>query len=302
MLVGLGQEARPYPLLVLLMRSRFWPSSADARVQRRWRRPVVLMGDASGRNRATLLGPWAWFALRHLPRAGASPGLAEIADDQGAEFCAAPSSQSWCRALPAVSRDDCRANPRLERRLARVEAVDAAAARFNVLSRECGDDRFDGRGHSHASDRKARCAAGMRGKRLERQTGQRCSCWLGPPLLSALISAYFVPVFLVRTLAGTLVPAYLAIAGAVARTPSPRERLVLTIAICVTLVPSTFEAALSACIRAMGPGRFLPRAKRRAGRSGLALSLGQRASARSTLAPRSRRPFATFRRRFQLLV
>ena len=68
--------------------------------------------------------------------------------------------------------------------------------------------------------------------------------WLGPPLLSALISAYFVPVFLVRTLAGTLVPAYLALAGAVARTPSPRERLLLPILICVTLLPSTFEAAL----------------------------------------------------------
>lgn len=68
--------------------------------------------------------------------------------------------------------------------------------------------------------------------------------WLGPPLLSALISAFFVPVFLVRTLAGTLVPAYLALAGAVARTPSPRERLVLMVAICATLVPSTLEAAL----------------------------------------------------------
>ena len=67
--------------------------------------------------------------------------------------------------------------------------------------------------------------------------------WLGPPLLSAFISAFFVPVFLVRTLAGTLVPACLAIAGAAARTPSPRERAMLTIAICVTLVPSTLETA-----------------------------------------------------------
>ncbi len=68
--------------------------------------------------------------------------------------------------------------------------------------------------------------------------------WLGPPLLSAFVSAFFVPVFLVRTLAGTLVPAYLAIAGAAARTPSPRERAMLAIAICVTLVPSTLETAL----------------------------------------------------------
>jgi mannosyltransferase len=68
--------------------------------------------------------------------------------------------------------------------------------------------------------------------------------WFGPPLLSALISAFFVPVFLVRTLTGTLVPAFLAIAGAAARTQSPRERFVLTIAICATLLPSTIEAAL----------------------------------------------------------
>jgi hypothetical protein len=68
--------------------------------------------------------------------------------------------------------------------------------------------------------------------------------WLGPPLLSALVSAFFVPVFLVRTLAGTLVPAYLAFAGAVARTPSPRERLMLTIAIFATLIPATLETAL----------------------------------------------------------
>ena len=67
--------------------------------------------------------------------------------------------------------------------------------------------------------------------------------WLGPPLLSAFISAFFVPIFLVRTLAGTLVPAYLAIAGAAARTPSPRERAMLTIALCVTLVPSALETA-----------------------------------------------------------
>jgi hypothetical protein len=68
--------------------------------------------------------------------------------------------------------------------------------------------------------------------------------WLGPPALSALISALFVPVFLTRTLAGTLIPACLLVGGAVARISNPRERMVLTFAVCVTLLPSTLEAAL----------------------------------------------------------
>ena len=62
--------------------------------------------------------------------------------------------------------------------------------------------------------------------------------WLGPPIAAALISATYVPVFLARTLTGTLVPAYLAIAAAAARTSEPRERRMLAAAICVTLLPT----------------------------------------------------------------
>lgn len=68
--------------------------------------------------------------------------------------------------------------------------------------------------------------------------------WLGPPFLSAAVSALVVPIFLPRTLAGTLVPASLAIGAALARTPSPRERVLLTTAVCLTMFPSTLEAAL----------------------------------------------------------
>jgi mannosyltransferase len=67
--------------------------------------------------------------------------------------------------------------------------------------------------------------------------------WLGPPLLAALISAFFMPVFLARTLAGTLVPAYLAIGTAIARTRSPQERRLLTAAMCITLVPTALQTA-----------------------------------------------------------
>jgi len=68
--------------------------------------------------------------------------------------------------------------------------------------------------------------------------------WLGPPLLAALISAVFIPVFLARTLAGTLIPAYLMIAGAIARSEDPRDRRVITAAICITLLPTAFQTAL----------------------------------------------------------
>ena len=67
--------------------------------------------------------------------------------------------------------------------------------------------------------------------------------WLGPPMLAALISALFIPVFLARTLAGTLIPAYLMIAGAIARSDDARERRIITAAICITLVPTAFQTA-----------------------------------------------------------
>jgi len=68
--------------------------------------------------------------------------------------------------------------------------------------------------------------------------------WLGPPLLAALISATFMPVFLARTLSATLVPAYLAIATAIARTDGARERRGLTAAIAITLLPTAVMLAV----------------------------------------------------------
>ena len=68
--------------------------------------------------------------------------------------------------------------------------------------------------------------------------------WLGPPMLAALISAFFMPVFLARTLSGTLIPAYLMIAGAIARSDDDRERRVITAAITITLLPCAVATAL----------------------------------------------------------
>ena len=68
--------------------------------------------------------------------------------------------------------------------------------------------------------------------------------WLGPPMLAALISAFFIPVFLARTLSATLIPAYLMIAGAIARCDDARERRIITSAICITLMPCAFVVAL----------------------------------------------------------
>lgn len=67
--------------------------------------------------------------------------------------------------------------------------------------------------------------------------------WLGPPILAALISALFVPVFLARTLSATLIPAYLVIAAALARSERPRERRIITAAICITLLPTAIVVA-----------------------------------------------------------
>lgn len=68
--------------------------------------------------------------------------------------------------------------------------------------------------------------------------------WWGPPLLAILVSQLAIPIFLVRTLTATMVPAALAIGGALARAPSPRERFALGAAIVITLIPSTVQIAL----------------------------------------------------------
>ena len=68
--------------------------------------------------------------------------------------------------------------------------------------------------------------------------------WWGPTILAIGISALYIPVFLARTLAGTLIPAYVALAGVVARTVSPRERLFLAAALPITLVPAAVQTAL----------------------------------------------------------
>jgi hypothetical protein len=68
--------------------------------------------------------------------------------------------------------------------------------------------------------------------------------WLGPPLIAALVSAIVMPVFLARTLTATLVPAFLMIAGAIARTDGDRERRMITAAICITLLPTAVTTVL----------------------------------------------------------
>jgi uncharacterized membrane protein len=68
--------------------------------------------------------------------------------------------------------------------------------------------------------------------------------WWGPPLLAALISQFFMPIFLARTLAATSVPACLALSGALAHVESRRERFALTAALVITLTPTAIEIAL----------------------------------------------------------
>ena len=49
--------------------------------------------------------------------------------------------------------------------------------------------------------------------------------WWGPPVLTAAISALYMPVFLPRTLTPTLVPCYLAVSAALARTPGGQRTI-----------------------------------------------------------------------------
>lgn len=68
--------------------------------------------------------------------------------------------------------------------------------------------------------------------------------WFGPVAAAALISALFAPVFMPRTLSPTLIPAYLAIAGALVRTDGPRERRLLAAAVCIALAPAALAMAV----------------------------------------------------------
>lgn len=66
--------------------------------------------------------------------------------------------------------------------------------------------------------------------------------WLGPTLIALAISLAALPVFLPRALAGTLIPAYVLMGAAVARSGSRRERLAIAAALAL-LVPTTVQVA-----------------------------------------------------------
>jgi 4-amino-4-deoxy-L-arabinose transferase-like glycosyltransferase len=68
--------------------------------------------------------------------------------------------------------------------------------------------------------------------------------WLGPPALAILISVTVMPVFLVRTLSATLVPAYLAMGATLARTEARQERRLLTIAASILLTGAAIQTSL----------------------------------------------------------
>jgi mannosyltransferase len=89
--------------------------------------------------------------------------------------------------------------------------------------------------------RALQCAVQNRGWNAERAI---LLLWLGPPAISALVSAAGVPIFLARGLGPTLVPAYLAIASALARTPERQERTILAAALGLTLVPTAMQIGL----------------------------------------------------------
>ncbi|QIL01643.1 hypothetical protein G7078_01780 [Sphingomonas sinipercae] len=66
----------------------------------------------------------------------------------------------------------------------------------------------------------------------------------GPALMAAAISFLFMPVFLPRALAGAMIPAYLAMAGALARTEVSRERMLIGGALAASLLVGAMQVAL----------------------------------------------------------
>ena len=68
--------------------------------------------------------------------------------------------------------------------------------------------------------------------------------WWGPPLLAIAVSMAGMPIFLPRTLSATLVPAYLALGGALASTDNARERLAFAAALVLTLTPTALQMSL----------------------------------------------------------
>lgn len=68
--------------------------------------------------------------------------------------------------------------------------------------------------------------------------------WFGPPLIAALVSQLGVPIFLPRTLAATLIPFYLLLGAALARVEADRERTILAAALVITLIPSAIQIAM----------------------------------------------------------
>jgi len=68
--------------------------------------------------------------------------------------------------------------------------------------------------------------------------------WWGPPLIAAAVSAIAIPIFLPRTLVGVLVPAYLAYAGAISRTEAQLERFGVTAALAIILPVTAMQVVL----------------------------------------------------------
>ena len=239
MLVILGQEPRPYPLLTLgyavatlaLLRLMGQFRDGEAGSWPNWltlagATELVLwshgLGVLYGISLALAVAP-AWLAS---PKARAKIVRGVIAASHGRA------------ALRSMLGDDRQPRRRLGHQLARLGTEHAAPTAGALFRPDRGADRRLGGGgarHDPADE-----AGDRRGPFDSGWTADRALLllWLGPPLLAALVSAAFVPVFLARTLSGTLVPAYLLIGAAVARSQSPRERRLLTAAICITLTPA----------------------------------------------------------------
>ena len=121
-------------------------------------------------------------------------------------------------ALSPVPDDDAQPRRRLGHRLARLGSQHAAAAARALHGAGRGPDRrLRRRRARHAAAGQARHPGRHSGARAGIPTARSCCCGSARRSSRWLISALCMPVFLARTLSATLVPGYLAMAGALAR-------------------------------------------------------------------------------------
>ena len=196
MLVVLGQEARPYPLLTfayacaILALLRLMRRVRDRRTGQ-----VVIVDSSPARRRVRAVVARPRRALRRMPRAGAAPGLAWTPRDRAARIVRGLDRRALSPLLYAPCLLMMPAGPATGAPAgsagSRCMLLQLVGALFGAV--RGADRRLRGRGACHDSAGQARHPGRRRDARLERRPraapamawARRCS----PPLISTIVRA-----------------------------------------------------------------------------------------------------------------